>query len=179
MRCENCGETFAPEDVVYHTEKHGFADGFAEKFACCPFCGSSDLIETEACDVCGKKFPDGDIESGYCLDCLWEAIDYDVALAYMKFNNYLTEFILEEWFGAVIYDMEVSDKLRAFLEETFLRLVANDKLLSNGKGGEFLNKCRDYCLPYYGIHEFGADGQEFAEWYRNRQRGRQNGSTQN
>lgn len=169
MKCENCGETFPPEDVAYHTESHGFTDGLVEKFACCPFCGSSDVLDTETCDICGKEFPDGEIESGYCLDCLWEAIDYDTVLAYIKDGNAIADFIVGHVFGAGSLNHS-SASFDRFCEDTFIRLTANDKLRSNGKGGEFLRKCRDYCLPYYGMHEFGADGQEFAEWYRKCQR---------
>lgn len=179
MRCENCGETFAPEDIVFHRESHGFTDGFAETLSCCPFCGSSDLIDTEACDVCGKEFPDGEIESGYCLDCLWNSIDYDTALVYIKSDRYggLAQFILNDWFGANFEEGAIqggsSNALDAFLEETFRRLVADEKLrcaMCKLEEARFLEACRSYCLPHYSSGNFGVEGEQFAEWYARRKR---------
>lgn len=38
-KCKDCGEVFdEPQEYV---ERHGFDDGFAERWSCCPYCGGS------------------------------------------------------------------------------------------------------------------------------------------
>lgn len=160
MRCCNCGSTFDEKDIVLRREDYG------EYFECCPVCGVSDLVETEACLICGKEFEDGDLLEGYCLECLWNAIDYDVALEYMKYAGTLAEFMVECVFNA---KMKYSSlEFDSFLEETFKRIVADEKLMlscSKVEEAKFLNECRAFCLPGYYNNRFGVDGFEFADWY--------------
>ena len=164
MKCGNCGATFDPADILYRREDYG------EKIACCPVCGVSDLIETEECILCGKEFEEDDIASGYCLECLWNAIDYETALEWMKqWRGRLADFLLNDWFGGGMKG-DSSRDLDSFLEETFRRIVADEKLscaLSRVQTQRFLMCCRAFCLPHYRA-DFGSDGMEFAEWYADR-----------
>ena len=43
-KCNECGEVFDEPTVVL--ERHGFNDGFAERFYVCPYCGG-DFEEVE------------------------------------------------------------------------------------------------------------------------------------
>ena len=165
MYCFNCGKFFPDEDVVQRRDGET-----ALHIYCCPHCGVDDIGESEECSICGKEFPEGETHSGVCLSCLWEAIDYDVALAYMKSrNNWLAEFLLVDWFGASIDDhIGSTPALDAFMEEAFRRLVADEKLrtaLSKVEKPKFLEACRVFCLPFYHNGDFGCEGQTFAEWY--------------
>lgn len=153
MKCGNCGATFDPADISYRREDYG------EKIACCPVCGVSDLIETEECKLCGKEFEEDELREGYCLECLWNAIDYDVALDYLKDNGQLAEFFLTGWGCGKLEHSSV--EFDSFLEETFKRSVALDKLMTHsfGKDGDFLKECRYWIFDFVG---------EFAEWYADR-----------
>lgn len=169
MYCYNCHKFFPDNDVVRE------ADGeTAAHIYCCPFCGVDDIGESAECSICGAEFPEGETRSGFCLSCLWEAIDYDVALEYIKHDRYggLAQFILNDWFGANFEEGAIqggsSDALNAFLEETFRRLVADEKLrcaMCKLEEARFLEACRVFCLPYYYNGDFGCEGQTFAEWY--------------
>lgn len=163
MKCGNCGATFDPADVVYHREDYG------EKIACCPVCGVSDLIETEECKLCGKEFEEDNLCEGFCLECLWNAIDYDIALDYLKETGNLAEFFLERWGCGKLEHSSV--EFDAFLEETFRRSVANDKLEAQFGGSSlFLLELRYWFIPDHDKGDFGRFGCEFAEWYADRLR---------
>jgi len=154
--CNNCGTFFSEYEVV---EKKG---ELGETLMCCPICGVDDISETETCQMCEKEFTDGEVVEGYCLSCLWNAIDYSIALDYIKSEGYLAEFMIGEWFGGGKLEHS-SPELDRHLEETFKRMVADDKLL---RKTEFLAACRLFCLPGWPRHEFGIEGQMFAEWYK-------------
>ena len=153
MKCGNCGATFDPADIMYRREDYG------EKIACCPNCGVSDLIETEECRLCGKEFEEDELREGFCLECLWNSITYDVALDYLKYSGELAEFFLTGWGCGKLEHSSV--EFDTFLEETFKRNVALDKLNAQfGGNSDFLKECRYWILPDY--------GSEFAEWYADR-----------
>lgn len=164
MKCGNCGATFDPADILYRREDYG------EKIACCPVCGVSDLIETEECKLCGKEFEEDDLCEGFCLECLWEAIDYDVALEYLKWRELLADFMIGDIFGAKLE--YTSFEMNLFLEETFRRYAADEKLRTAWKHSaiepEFLIGCRNFILPYHYKGSIGIEGQYFAEWYADR-----------
>lgn len=169
MYCCNCGKFFPDEDVVQRRDGET-----ALHIYCCPHCGMDDIGESEECEICGEQFVDGETSHGFCLHCLWEAIDYDVALEYMKGDDdiRLTEFILNDWFDGSL-EGGVSDNLAQFLEETFRRLVADEKLrcaMCKLEQPKFLEACRLFCLPYYSNGNFGDEGEQFAEWYARRKK---------
>lgn len=155
MYCHNCGKFFSEYEII---EKRG---ELGETLMCCPICGVDDMSETETCKVCEKEFIDGEIYNGICLDCLWKSITYDIALAYMKDQGLLARFMLTDWFGAGEID-HTSPELDRHLEETFRRMVANDKLL---RKTEFLAACKLFCLPERINGGFGIEGQVFADWF--------------
>ena len=169
MYCYNCRKFFPDEDVVRE------ADGeTALHIYCCPHCGVDDIGESEECAICGKEFPEGETSHGFCLGCLWEAIDYDLALAYMKHFGIepVAEFMLNDWFDGSLED-GVSDKLAQFMEETYKRLVADEKLrcaMCKLEEARFLEACRLFCLPFYHNGDFGMEGEQFAEWYAQRKK---------
>lgn len=157
--CYNCGKFFPDEDVVQRRDGET-----ALHIYCCPHCGVDDIGEAETCSLCGKDFADGETREGFCLECLWNAITYDIALAYMKDADCLPEFFLTGWGCGKLEHS--SPEFNAFLEETFKRSVANDKLLScYGGKSDFLRECRYWILPNYDAGDFGVEGSEFAEWY--------------
>lgn len=169
MYCYNCGKFFPNEDVVQRRDGET-----ALHLYCCPHCGAADMGESEECSICGKEFPEYETSHGFCLHCLWEAIDYDVALAYMKHygNEAVAEFMLNDWFDGSL-EGGVSDKLAQFMEETYKRMVADEKLrcaMSKQEEPKFLEACRFYCLPYYQSGNFGIEGEGFAEWYAQRKK---------
>lgn len=167
MYCYNCGKTFHPNEIVRDV------DPDSGPMYCCPYCGVNDIADTEECDICGKEIVEGEISHGFCLSCLWNEIDYFTALDYMKSKKgYLSQFIIQDWFGAVLE--ETSDNLDKFLEETFRRLVADEKLSVavhqepklTTPSEPFLTACRFFCLPYYANGDFGVEGDQFAEWFK-------------
>lgn len=173
MFCYNCGTFFHANEIV---RKFDLDTG---PMYCCPHCGVDDIGDTEECSICGEEFPEGEISHGFCLGCLWEAIDYDVAMEYIKHDRYggLAQFILNDWFGANFEEGAIqggsSDALDAFLEETFQRLVADEKLrcaMCKLEEARFLEACRLFCLPFYHNGDFGCEGEQFAEWYARRKK---------
>ena len=169
MYCFNCGKFFPDEDVVKRRDGET-----ALHIYCCPYCGVDDIGESEECSICGAEFPEGETHSGFCLGCLWEAIDYDVALEYMKYlgKEAVAEFMLNDWFDGLM-EGGVSDKLAQFMEETYKRLVADEKLrcaMCKLEEAQFLEACRLFCLPDYPNGDFGVEGQQFVEWYAKRKK---------
>ena len=165
MYCYNCDTFFPDADSVKKRDGET-----AMHILCCPHCGVDDIAESYVCKVCGGEFIEGDIASGYCLECLWNEIDYDTALEWMKQGKgWLSDFLLNDWFGACIHG-DSSDYLNSFLEETFRRIVADEKLScapTSVLEPSFLLRCRTFCLPRY-RDDFGSDGREFAEWFAER-----------
>ena len=166
MFCYNCERAFSDSELVQRRDGET-----ALHIYCCPHCGADNVGEGEECKICGRELAEGETSNGYCLPCLWEQIDYDVALDYMKElgGSYLAGFLLNDWFDGS-FNGTASDKLNAFLEESFRRIVADEKLrCATDKRApmDFLSACRAFCLPEY-PERFGADGREFAEWYAGR-----------
>lgn len=163
MICYNCGKTFHGNETVRKYDPETGAT------YCCPCCGDDNIGDSEECAVCGKDFAEGETSNGFCLSCLWEAIDYDVALAYMLDNdNGLLKFLLGDWFGASFGEIVSTDALDKFMQETYRRLVADEKIrtaVSKSEEPRFLEACRLFCLPHYYNGDFGIEGHEFAEWY--------------
>ena len=166
MFCYNCERAFSDSELVQRRDGET-----ALHIYCCPHCGADNVGEGEECKICGRELAEGETSNGYCLPCLWEQIDYDVALDYMKElgGSYLAGFLLNDWFDGS-FNGTASDKLNAFLEESFRRIVADEKLrCATDKRApmDFLSACRSFCLPKY-PERFGLNGQEFAEWYAGR-----------
>lgn len=165
MYCHECGRFFPAADVVEHYDRFTGAHE-----SCCPYCGETDIVESEECSDCGKEYVYSEISHGFCLKCLWNAIDYDVAFAYMMASiDGVADFILNCWFGGDLSG-SVTERLEAFIEETFRRLVANERLMQTIYPGyktdkPFLAACRKFCLPDYDDGIFGLDGHNFAAWY--------------
>lgn len=168
MRCNNCHAVFDEHDMVRVREDYG------ETYYACPICGDSDVSETEECELCGVTFDPDDLTHGFCLDCLWNAIDYDVALKYMiqKDNGLgLVNFFLEEWFNSDSIKHTSTD-LVTFFVALFGKLANQERdniqyfnLNSKVKiEPSFLNACRTHILPSWPkLIDENAD--EFAEWY--------------
>lgn len=159
MICNNCGATFDPADISTYQEDYG------ELFHACPNCGSSDIEETESCELCGEELRCDELRSGFCLDCLWNAIDHETALAYMKDSDSLADFMLNSWFGSNVRVISTTDDLNQHFEKVFRGLAQTEELSKQfGISMVFLEACRYYCLPDY-PEMFGVEGGEFAEWF--------------
>lgn len=166
MFCYNCGKTFPESEIVQRRDGET-----ALHIYCCPHCGADNVGEGEVCKICGRELAEGETSSGYCLPCLWKRVDYETALDYMKElgGSYLAGFMLNDWFDGS-FNGTASDKLNAFLEESFRRIAADEKLrCATDKHAPmyFLTTCRSFCLPEF-PERFGLNGQEFAEWYAGR-----------
>lgn len=157
--CYNCGKFFPDDGIV---QKRDGKTGL--HIYCCPHCGVDDIGYADTCSLCGKNFAVGDTREGFCLDCLLNAITYDVALDYLKYRGELAEFFLTGWGCGKLEHSSVEFDL--FLEETFKRSVALDKLnIQFGDSAKFLRELRYWILPYHDDGYFGIEGSEFAEWY--------------
>lgn len=157
MKCFNCGAIFDAEDIIRIRE------GSGEVRRGCPVCGADDMDETEPCRICGAEFTEEDLAYGFCLECLWNAIDYETALAYLKETDQLCEFLFKYWFNCSGSLTFISDEFRNHMEETFRRIAADEKRCSL-TDPDFLNACRTMLLPKYPDY-FGVDGTDFAGWY--------------
>lgn len=155
MICNNCGQFFDEHDIAHYTEDYG------ETFSACPYCGSSDIGDSLTCEICGEEFDADELRDGFCLTCLWEAIDYDVALAYANYVEGLADLILCQHFNANVAVKSSSVQFETFLTETFNRLKENDLLLGTDS---FLQTCRIFCLPFR-TSGWDPDAAQFAEWY--------------
>ena len=142
--CQDCGHQFDPGSEIKWTEAHG------ETFTGCPVCGGA-YEETVPCRVCGRHYDPMLLCMDVCPDCLQEGMTYDKILAYLESRNYLTNFMMEEFFETPEPD-RVSDKLKQALRELFLLARANDLLC--GK-----RELLDHCIAY-----IKQDMEDFAEW---------------
>lgn len=154
IKCLNCGSVIDSDQFATVREESG------EVMSCCPYCYDNIWEEVSKCDVCGKEDSDDVVRDGICIECLKNAVTYDTALAYIKARDYIVEFILCDWFGAEGVVSQSVD-LALFCEETFRRLVANEKLLG---GDKMLKLCREFCLPNYPKYTY--DEEMFASWLR-------------
>lgn len=84
--CEHCGQEFEEPKIEKTTYEdfYGVGDQFQDKHDMnlekCPYCGSDEFVEMQACDKCGEYFSDYDLTDtsemaglgiGYlCPDCL-------------------------------------------------------------------------------------------------------------
>lgn len=164
MICNRCGRVFSAEDAVTVKES------FGEVHPACPGCGADDMVRSAKCDVCGSDFDIDALPNYICIDCLWDAIDYDVALKYMLDNTpdglELVNFFLVEWFHADPIQ-RTTPELTAFFTALFCKLAAAEReLLRPGweKMAGFLMACRTHCLPRYPT-DFQDGGYDFSDWY--------------
>lgn len=158
MICNNCGATFDEQDMAHYREDYG------EVFAACPVCGQSDIAESDSCQICLEEKHHDDLREGICLQCLWDSIDYETALAYMIDMDSLADFLFSEWCEAEVTVKHMSNALSAMLSSMFRRLALIEEESVNITGcRNFLKACRYHCLPYY-PEDFGIDGGSFAEW---------------
>lgn len=160
MYCFGCNTFFPDDEVVINDGDYG------SKSCQCPRCGSDDIEKSETCKICGTEFVYDELANGFCLDCLWNAIDYETALEFMKDTDSLGTFLVTVWYDAGRLEHS-SIEFNRFLEETFRRLVANDKFfVAMGLDKhDFLDACRYFCLPDKDKNDFGMDGYSFADWF--------------
>lgn len=160
--CNNCQNLFLRDDTVTVVEKHG------ERHWACPFCGSDDLTETEECIVCGVPDPPVDLSNGICINCLWDAIDYDIGLEYLTESGQIAAFFLHGWFHAGVEIKYSSTRLDAHFRSLYKNLAESETQLFKLTGDErqFLNSVRYWLIPYY--PNWDTDASSFAEWYTDR-----------
>ena len=154
MYCYNCGEFFHEDDRIVTKNCNG------ETVGCCPHCGSDDIGESDQCKMCGSEFVADDLAYGYCIECLWNEIDYDMTLEYLKSEHLVSEFVIEYILGGKLD--HASDDLDRFCEEAFRRMIAEDKIL---RQHDFLDKCRYFCIPERDKGSFFKGGYNYAGWY--------------
>ena len=70
--CERCKRHFNSEDANTRTECIGEFWGTPayEDYDCCPYCGSDELAEAVACEICGKFHYEEDLNGGVCKSCI-------------------------------------------------------------------------------------------------------------
>lgn len=81
--CRDCGRVF--DNPAFFFENHGFDYGPAEKWDCCPFCGSVSFDEAVYCDGCHEAVSEeeavtiraNDRTYHFCEACAREGGYYD------------------------------------------------------------------------------------------------------
>ena len=160
MICNNCGCTFDEADVSTVREDYG------EIHSICPMCGSPDLGETTQCDICGEEYREEELACDLCAKCLREAIDYDVALAYLKETDRLTDFMLTRRYGCGSLDGS-SPEFDELMETIFREEAKNEKFAVKALRSSvsvLIDLLRDYIMPNF--PELRSDEWEFADWYQ-------------
>ena len=163
MICKNCGGTFDAVDAVRVREDYG------ETYLTCPLCGDPDIDEGEECRICGREMDPYKLSDGFCMDCLWAAIDYDVALKYMLSEDDglgLANFFLDEWFRADCIN-KTTQELTAFFAALYGRLASAERDLAKlfpKTPAPFLEAVRNHIMPGY-PNDFDCFAQCFSEWY--------------
>lgn len=163
MICHNCKTIFDRFDAVKVREDYG------EFHYACPACGADDMSETDSCRVCHDEFDAEDLHNGFCMDCLWFAIDYDVALKYMLYEQDglgLVNFFLDEWFNADCIN-KTTKELTAFFEALYGKLASAERdraKLFPGIATPFIEALRNHIMPDY-PNRFDSYARDFSEWY--------------
>lgn len=159
MICNNCGCTFDENDVVKVREDYG------EIHSACPYCGMDDMEETALCEVCEKEHRADDLACGICAKCLYDAIDYDVARAYLKETGRLTDFMLK-----MVYqcgDLGCSSpEFDELMENSFNYRASVERCVyfsSSAHSQDLLGLAKDWILPNYPL--LMSEEFEFADWY--------------
>ena len=83
MICRNCKTIF--DDPKGYVERHSAE--YAEEFACCPTCGSTEITDSYVCPVCGVESD----KQGVCVPCR-EAIGKDVD---SNFQSLMAAYLLD------------------------------------------------------------------------------------
>lgn len=65
--CESCGEMFEAGEVDGIIEQE--MDGFEDRYACCPMCGSTEIYDADTCEVCGEAMPPVSLRKYGVADC--------------------------------------------------------------------------------------------------------------
>lgn len=166
MYCYHCDRFFDESELVQQRDP-----SVGYHVYVCPYCGSDDLGESDTCVSCDEDFIEGEISNGYCLECLRNAITYDLAFQYMNDKNCLAEFMLEYWFETGKLESS-SMKFDLFLSFLYQQLEDEDaQRIRGGHKALFYEACVEFCLPNHESGNFSAEAQQFAEWYANKQKG--------
>lgn len=160
FKCDDCDAYFATPRRIY--ERHGFADGPAERRDVCPFCGGNFLPVT-TCQICGTELTEDEMYGTICRDCLEQSITYESFSAFSdesedkgwRFTpNHIQMFLFERCFGITGMN-ESSAELREEMKDVYLRKVACEKLMGKKT---LLDSIKRYILD----DSFNASA--YAEW---------------
>lgn len=77
MRCNDCKEIFEEADKIYERQGDDFSYYPAEEFLVCPYCGSDNIEETQACLWCEEEQ-----EDAICPDCVKKLSTDETVLRY-------------------------------------------------------------------------------------------------
>lgn len=150
--CKCCSVTFEDDEIIVDCDRE---TGSEYK---CPHCGSDDFEDASYCVLCNEWHTEHQVESGFCLKCLYNAIDYNVAHDFMRSHDgWLSQFLISLNGEEVLYhpNAEYDNALEGVFR--FKISIDYDK--------SFLRACREFCLPEYAHSQFGCDGAQFAKWY--------------
>jgi DNA-directed RNA polymerase subunit RPC12/RpoP len=170
--CTDCGHIFEEgEETIKHYD--------GEDWACCPSCGSTEIVDGVRCKDCGRVVEEDTLFDGWCKECLLEKLaDYDL------FFEYLTEgdtsgFVqnshkvtgLEEFVFTALWGLpegcipsESSFHMKNDLKDAYYKYVSYYGI-SIGAGCHERNRIVDWMT-----HNETHDLYDFAEWLNERER---------
>lgn len=165
--CTDCGHIFETGEEVIKT-----FDG--EDWACCPLCGSTEIVDGVHCEECGKVMQEDDAFDGHwCRDCLLDRLaDYNLFFEYLTDGDNGTDKVtgLEEFMFTAVWKLpdkcipEASSfELKGALQETYFRLVELDKNPFRHEK-EFQRTIADWMTD-----NKDPDLYDFAEWLTERE----------
>ena len=160
--CTNCGHIFEEgEEVIKHYD--------GEDWACCPSCGSTEIVDGVRCKECGKVVEENTLFDGWCKDCLLDKLaDYDLFFQYLTdgCNGMDKVTGLEEFIFTMVWKLPEkyvpnvsSFDLKEALKKAYSSLVSYDRLLQERKLYELI---KDWMTD--------LDLYDFAEWLNERER---------
>lgn len=169
--CTDCGHIFEEgEETIKHYD--------GEDWACCPSCGSTEIVDGVRCKSCGKVVEEDTLFDGWCKDCLLEKLaDYDLFFEYLigyHDNGFLLDSHkvtgLEEFVFTAIWGLPEncvpsvsSFDMKEDLKKVYWDYVKHYKILT-GCGCHERNRIVDWMTD-----NKDPDLYDFAEWLNERE----------
>lgn len=172
--CADCGHIFeSGEETIKNFD--------GEDWACCPSCGSTDILDGVRCHECGKVMQEDDAFDGmWCKECLLERLeDYELFFDYLTDDYFVDDTKrpdkvggLEEFVFTAVWKLPdscipsvSSFELKEELKSVYYGLVATDRWCTHKD--EFKRTIRDWMTD-----NKDPDLNDFAEWLTERECGK-------